>query len=158
MPDFAVRLDPDAGRFDLVPARAPESYNGFATGGDLVTAVLASLFTWGRAAADDRLPDGGEDRKGYWADAFPAAGGRRVGSRLWLLSREIVSEETMERARQYARESLQWLIEDGIAARIDVEVARSQVNRVDMLIAIYRPAGQVLRVRHDNIWADLGKV
>jgi len=158
MTDFAVRFDRDAGRLDLVAAAPGAGFNGFATAGDFETAVLASLFTWGRAAEDDPLPDFSDDRKGYWADAYPAVEGRRVGSRLWLLAREIVTDETIERARPYAQEALAWLVADGIASRVEVAVARSGVNRVDALIEIFRPQGQVFRIRYENLWNDLGKV
>lgn len=72
--------------------------------GDLVaentlrTAVILSLFLDRRADDDDVLPNGSNDRRGWWADTVAPmteygiggglASGDRIGSRLWLLSRE----------------------------------------------------------------------
>ena len=83
----------------------------------LKTAIILSLFTDRRALEDDPLPDGSDDRRGWWADAFA---GDQIGSRIWLLEREKDTREVVNRARDYAEEALQWLIEDGIAQRIEV--------------------------------------
>ena len=89
----------------------------------LETAVILSLFTDRRARPDDPLPDG-SDRRGWWADAYPRASARAgqdpIGSRLWLLEREKDTREVVNRARDYAEEALQWLVDDGIAERIEV--------------------------------------
>ena len=79
----------------------------------LRTAVLISLFTDRRAEADDVIPDGTTNRRGWWAD--PA-----LGSRLWLLGREKQTAEVLNRARDYAEEALQWLIDEGIAQEVAV--------------------------------------
>ena len=84
----------------------------------LETAIILSLFTDRRAREDDPLPDGSDDRRGWWADAW--AGQDPIGSRLWLLEREKDTREVVNRARDYAEEALQWLVEDGIAERIEV--------------------------------------
>ena len=76
----------------------------------LATAVILSLFLDARARADDALPDGGTDLRGFWADTVaPAAERDRTGSRLWLLSREKTLPEVLRRAHDYAAEALRWL-------------------------------------------------
>jgi phage gp46-like protein len=87
----------------------------------LATAVLISLFSDRRADESDRLPDGDTDRRGWWGDAWPEIEGDKIGSRLWLLYREKQLQSTVERAREYAEESLAWLIETGAAERLEVE-------------------------------------
>ncbi len=105
----------------------------------LQTAVIISLFTDRLANADDALPDD-LGRRGWWADSF--ADNDRIGSRLWLLSREKVISEVLQRAREYALEALQWLLDDGIASAVNV-IASSQENGFLILqIAIDRPSGQ----------------
>ena len=85
----------------------------------LATAVILSLFLDARARADDALPDGGTDRRGFWADTVaPAVERDRTGSRLWLLSREKTLPEVLRRAHDYAAEALRWLVEDGVASRL----------------------------------------
>ena len=111
--DIALRYDPESQVFDL----ALEDGELAADEG-LQTAVILSLFTDRLADDDDRLPDGGNDRRGWWADAYNE---RPHGSRLWLLSREKTEEAVLRRAKTYAEEALAWLIEDGIAAEVVVE-------------------------------------
>ena len=85
------------------------------------TAVVLSLFTDRRADPADELPVGDHDRRGWWADAVPDVGGDRIGSRLWLLKREKQTQETLNKAREYCQEALQWLVEDGEASRVQVD-------------------------------------
>lgn len=86
----------------------------------LQTAVLVSLFSDRRARADDALPGNDSDRRGWWGDTWPVVPGDQIGSRLWLLSREKDLPEVKRLARDYAREALAWLIEDGLALAVEV--------------------------------------
>ncbi|MDX2094369.1 MAG: phage GP46 family protein [Alphaproteobacteria bacterium] len=111
----------------------------------LQTAVLISLLTERRAEPDDRLPTPARadrlippDRKGWAGDGFD---GRRIGSRLWLLQREKQTPETLRRAISYAREALQWLIDDAHVNSIDVQAAWSSIGRLDMKIRAQLPGG-----------------
>ena len=104
--------------------------------GDLVaedslrTAVILSLFLDRRADDDDILPNDSDDRRGWWADTVApmtdygigggSVSGDRIGSRLWLLSREKQLAGVLERARHYAEEALTWLVEDGVATAVQV--------------------------------------
>lgn len=87
-------------------------------GDDLQTAVLISLFTDRVAQPDDVIPDGTTDPRGWWADDPE----HPVGSRLWLLDRAKQTTETLASAQDYIVEALQWLIDDGVAAAVDVVV------------------------------------
>lgn len=90
----------------------------------LLTAVIISLFTDRQAEPGDELPAGGNDRKGWWADAtLPAtlAGGKdKIGSRLWLIKREKQLPSVLARIKEYAEEALEWLVADGHAKAISV--------------------------------------
>lgn len=85
----------------------------------LTTAVLMSLFTDRRADPDDPVdpasPTG--DRRGWPGDLLADAGDR-IGSRLWLLQRAKLTEETRSLVEFYATESLQWLVDDGVATSV----------------------------------------
>ena len=111
----------------------------------LETAVMISLFTDGRAKEDDILPDPNSlDRRGWWGNLVSDIKGDKEGSRLWLLNREKTTESVLVRAKQYVEESLQWMIEDKVASKIEVEVERQGVVGNDVLaigIEIYKIDG-----------------
>ena len=101
------------------------------------TAIIISLFSDRRAKKDDILPDpNSDDRRGWWGDlASPEATGDRIGSRLWLLNREKTLEDVLVRAKEYTKEALQWLIDDGAAINVRVETER-QGSRGNAQLAI----------------------
>ena len=89
----------------------------------LRTAVLLSLFTDRRATPEELARFGGDDARGWWGDSIAEVDGDQFGSKLWLLGREKVLPETLNRAREYARQALSWLVEDGVASEVRVEAA-----------------------------------
>lgn len=88
----------------------------------LETAVMISLFT-------DRLAEEGDDyqpgvagaRRGYWGDVL-FDDDMRWGSRLWLLDRSKRTNQSLIRAVDYAKEALQWMIDEGIFTDSDLTV------------------------------------
>ena len=93
------------------------------------------------------------NRQGWWGDTFAEAAGDRIGSRLWLLQRQKVLSTTLRRAEAYAKESLQWLIDDAVVARIEVSAERSGVDQIALLVTCYRPDDtQALQARFQNVW------
>lgn len=120
----------------------------------LVRAVIISLFTWRRARPDDDLP--GDLRMGWWGDSVPEIPNDRIGSRLWLLGRAKIIPETLRRTKEYAEEALAWLVEDGIAARVDVEVERHGIETLALACRIYKTDGRVLAdIRFNDVWSFL---
>lgn len=119
----------------------------------LARAVVISLFTWRRARADDVLPDG-VTRFGWWGDTL-ADGGDKIGSRLWLLCREVINQETMLRAKSYAEEALAWLVDDGVAASVVVSVSRSGLHTVALTAVITRADGTQRELLFDDLWSRL---
>lgn len=118
----------------------------------LRTAMLVSMFTDRRAHENERLPDGETDPRGWWADTFPDVPGDETGSRLWLLHREKQTAETAARARLYAMEALQWLIEDGVATNLDVSASWTAPGVLTIEVIVYRP-GDVREVfTFDDVW------
>lgn len=91
------------------------------TDSTLETAVIISLFTDKRARADDELPGLNDSKRGWWGDALSDIEGDAIGSWLWLLYREKTTDETLNRAREYSLDALQWLLEDRIASNVQVE-------------------------------------
>ena len=111
MTDIAIKQF-DNGSFDI------DFSNGdILTDGGLRTAVIFSLFTDREAQPDDVIPDGSSNRRGHWGDIYNEAG-EKIGSRLWLLSREKETDAVLRRAEDYADEALQHFVVDGVASEI----------------------------------------
>jgi len=127
---------------------------GSALTDSLARAVILSLFTWRRAEPDDVQP--GESRLGWCGDTLAPVVGDKFGSRLWLLARENVTQRTMQRAKEYATEALQWLIDDGACASIDVTAERFGRNGIAMKVILYRTDRSVLAdLRFADIWSAI---
>ena len=121
----------------------------------LKTAVILSLFTDRRAEAADGLPTGEEDRRGWWGDLVAAADNDRLGSRLWLLLREKQTPEVLMRAEEYAREALNWLLEDGVAKGIEISAEWVSRGLLGLRVVISRPAGDAVEYRFNYLWEAL---
>lgn len=129
--------------------------NDLATDGGLQTAVLLSLFSDRRAAETDVLPDGQTDRRGWWGDVLSEIDQDRIGSKLWLLGREKELPAVLLRAETYAREALQWLLDDRVAEAITVTASMGRPVRPGWLIlevSIRRPAQTPVTFRFAHAW------
>ncbi|GAC1342963.1 MAG: hypothetical protein NVSMB20_18850 [Bradyrhizobium sp.] len=63
-----------------------------------------------------------------------------VGSYLYRLRRAKTTNDTRLAARDYARDSLRWLITDGVASAIDVQTSWQGV-RLNLEIAVTQQTG-----------------
>jgi len=127
----------------------------------LVTAILCSLFSWREAEPGDPLPDGDPDPKGWQGDRFARINGDRIGSRLWLLRRAVISTDTLARARAYGSEALHWLVEDGAAAAVRFEVWRDLRDsvwtvRARVTVTRHAPEGP-LSLDFDDLWKRIAR-
>ena len=90
----------------------------------LATAIIISLFTDARAGDDDSLPYGSTERRGWLGEHYLRDGAADLldawGNKLWLLYISKHADSILELARFTAQESLQWLLRDGIARRMQV--------------------------------------
>jgi len=102
----------------------------------LETAVILTLFSDRQTETDDILPDASTDRRGWWGDAVPPVAGHRIGSRLWLLGREKQLGTRVAKARQYAAEALQWLLDDRIATALQITATPAEHGLLALHIAI----------------------
>lgn len=122
-------------------------------GDDLATIVLVSLFTDRICQPDDVIPDGTENRRGWWGDdgeTFP------IGSRLWLLDRAKLTADIAKRAEDYCREALQWLIADEVVVRVDVSavVVSTVPGRLVINIVLYKTDGQRRALNFVWVWKE----
>ena len=114
------------------------------------TAVIISLFADARASADDKIPDGSDDPRGWWADAVADP----IGSHLWLLDRAKLTPENQQRSIDYAKASLAWMVDDKVAKAVEVTAERRDTNTIAILIQILKPDGSVAG-KYDFVWKAL---
>lgn len=124
-----------------------------ASGADLETATLISLFTDRLAEGDDQLPANNGDRRGWWADTGQPKS-NYIGSRLWLLAREKQTNETRLRAEDYATEALQWMLDDRVADRIDIAAEWVALGWLELRIGIYRDEQRLFHGRYARDWQE----
>lgn len=115
----------------------------------LETCVTISLFT-DKRIKDDQLSYGLDSKRGWWGDMFSEIDNDEIGSRLWLLERSKRSLETLRLGEDYCKEALQWLIDDGIASKVEA-VATFQgeltEGRWEIEISITKPTGRESKFR-----------
>ncbi len=151
--DLALIYNPALQAFDFAVDGAD-----LATEDTFASAAVVSLLNDRQVEAYEVKP--GEDRRGWWADAY-AANNHRTGSRLWLLEREKQLPSVVLRCRQYCEEAMQWFLDDGLAQAITVTAF---VARRGVLAALIRfeinGASRTLRLEFDEstqVWRLAGE-
>jgi phage gp46-like protein len=122
------------------------------SGDDLATAVIISLFTDRLANASDAIPDGSSDRRGWWGDLDQDI---PIGSRLWLLARSKLTAGVAVTAKGYIAEALKWLLDDGVAAAVDVVTAIVAPNMLTAQITIRQSSGGQRSLSFNWAWNQL---
>jgi|GEM_PF-340292 len=133
MADLKVTFDPITGAFDF------QLCHGTVVADDgLRTAVIISLFTDARARDDDEIPDGSNDRRGWWGAKLLYGDSIIMGSRRWLLGREKQLDSVLRKLEEYDGEALKWLVDEGIASRVEVIAEHDGPERWLETIRIYK--------------------
>lgn len=118
---IALGVNNETNLFDLLPASD-----------DKVTwlnnAINISLFTDARADDDDVIPDDSQDKRGYWGD-IDLEESQSLGSKLWLLKRSKLTQDTLNTLHDCITEAVEWLVEDGHLLAIDTTVERDSENK-----------------------------
>jgi phage gp46-like protein len=117
----------------------------------LTRAVVISLFTWRRAGPDDDV----DHPTGWWGDTYPTIQNDRIGSRLYQLRRTTLTNQLVVLVRGIIREALQWMTDDGVAARVDILAERLNKDRLALGITIYQRDGTRHNLNFDDIWSEL---
>lgn len=115
----------------------------------LETAVIISLFT-DRRVTEEEKPYLANSKRGYWGDLFSEIDGDKMGSRLWTLEREKRTTEVLRRSEDYAREALQWMIEDGVVLSISANASYDENKFLIIDLEIRKPLGN--ESRYQVLW------
>jgi phage gp46-like protein len=133
----------------------------------LFTAVKVALLTDRIADIDEALPDpDSSDRRGWWGDtdAETIWNGWPIGCKNWLMLRAKITPaearegSTLARIEAYTRDALQPFIDQNICSHIDVAVVRTQVQRVEVTVTIYRGPLVEIELRFQYLWTEIGEV
>lgn len=131
---------------------------------ELVNIVKVALLTDALASIDDILPDpDSTDRKGWWGDmdAESIWGGWPIGCKCWLLSRAKITPaearegSTLARAEAYCRVALQPMIDLRLCSHVDVVATRSDIQRINVLVVVYRGPVQLIELQFQNLWLNV---
>ena len=89
----------------------------------------------------------GTDKGTWWADP-------NFGSELWLLKKNgKVHGQTAGILERMIRESLQWLVADGLACTVDCVAERNGKNRIDYRVTVTRPGGSPVIIQ--EVWSGV---
>jgi len=119
-------------------------------------AATISLFSWRRASTDDALDDA--DRQGWWGDCAPTEAGDQIGSRLWLLRRRALTDDTLRDAQEYAQEALRWMTDDDIVTTVAVTAERQGNDRLNLLVTLTESNGETLQLAFEDTWSLINAV
>jgi phage gp46-like protein len=143
----------------LLPAQ-----NGLDETQALVTSVTIAFSTDRLAETSDVLPiPGSTDRKGWWGDdgAADIWNGWPVGSRLWLMVRDKITDSnysggsTAARATTFANECLQPFVDAKIISDFDVSVTQVNAQQVLTDVTLYRGPLPAISLQYQSLWNDL---
>lgn len=122
MQDVLIKPD-DHGIYDIQINGADfDSSEGFES------AIPVSYFSDSRAPAVQVQE--AQRRRGWVGNILFIGTDRELGGLLWILDQARITEDTLNLARAFAKESLQWLIDDGIALNVAVNVERAGTRGV----------------------------
>jgi phage gp46-like protein len=130
----------------------------------LATAVIVALGTDRLANVTDVLPDpDSTDRRGWWGDldADVIWNGWPIGCRLWLLHREKITGSgaqqgsTLVKIKFMIQEALQPFIDLRLASAMYVDVERVDVQRINVLVRLYRGPKTAIELQFQILWQDI---
>ncbi len=123
----------------------------------LETSMMISLFSNAPANTDElnRFNDDQLNKahnRGWFGSTYTA--GIEYGSKLWLLERERRNQETLNLARQYCKEALQWIINEGISSKIDVECSWN-ADVLVINIEVHREFDENIIKQYSYVWDNM---
>lgn len=133
------------GRYDFTIS------NGDLTGVDgFDTALQVSLFTDARAPEDKVVKP--ENRRGWLGNTLTEI---ELGGLLWLVEQRRLTQKTLNETIDYARKSLQWFVNDGIAKNVQVSGTIVIQSGIQLTIIITAPSGRT-QTHYVPLWEITG--
>lgn len=115
------------------------------------TDIVVSLFVDSRADSSEIFNP--EDRRGWFGDVVSPLNNYLIGSKLWLLEQERLSQSTVNKAQTYAKDCLQWIIDKEYAQRVHVTAIREGLEAIIITIRIYVNSDKILKFTH-KLWKE----
>lgn len=140
--DLKISLT-DKGYYDL-----PISGGDFESTSGFESAILMSLLTDARADGAEMSPP--QKRRGWIGNEMGDIEGLNTGSKLWLLSQARLTQDTVNKAVDFARTALQWFIDDDYSDRISVSGVIKN-NGLILTIILYDKNDIIAKLGYD-IW------
>ena len=122
------------------------------TDGTLDTAILMSIFEEFRATAGE-IPESNFRRGWVGNESTPDF---QQGSKAWLFEQERITGSVLAELGVVVRNSLQWLIDEGLAVNVAVEQPALSNGKVCVYINLSRDGSKVDR-RFYEIWNNTGQ-
>jgi len=122
---------------------------------ELQTSVEMSMFTRARALRnpEPRVVKTIDALQGWWADALDD---EQLGSLYWLYLRSKQTQEVLNGVSEAFEQSLQWLIDDGVASSVSVTNQwRGDNKTMDVLVQIVRPDESSANYTWNFAWESL---
>ena len=120
----------------------------FTEGTTLQSVVLMSLLSWRKCSVSEL--DSDSNRYGYWIDT-PS---NRFGCRLWTLRRSKLTANTVILVKQFIKEALEWMMDEGICSAIEVRATQTS-DRIMANVTIIKNTGDTESVTFDDLWKAL---
>lgn len=117
------------------------------------TAIWISLFT--DARAPETIVVTPENRRGWLGDVESPVEGRDLGGLLWVAEQRRLNQDTVNEVVDYARKSLEWFIQDGLATSVEVSGVIVPLSGILLTIVINVPQGQTV-THYVKLWEVTG--
>lgn len=104
----------------------------------LDTTLILSLFTDARAIKE--LQPAPERRRGWWGDTLSSVPGHQFGSLLWTLEQARLTQDTVNKARDFSEQSTQWFSEDEVIQRTVITTERLN-SKLNIFIQLFQENG-----------------
>lgn len=148
MLDIALIQD-DNGLFDI----ALNGFGDLESVDDFSSAIDVSLLS--DARADESQISNPERRRGWIGDVASPVAGRKLGSLNWTLEQARVTQSTINKARNFSADALQWFVDDGLASNVDVTASRgASTSSIGLTIVFTAPNGDISS-RFIKLWQNM---
>jgi phage gp46-like protein len=119
----------------------------------LDTAIAISLFTDARAPTN--LVPTIHKQRGWVGNLVSVVTGRQLGGLLWLVNQRRLIQSTVNNCVTYARDSLQWMLDDNVLKRLTVTGEIVPTEGILLTIVTTALSG-ITETRYYKLWEVTG--